>query len=927
MRKQTVITLLSLFLCTCLAAQEGTGSIKGNLTDTLARQKLQRAVVSVLRAKDSILVKFARTDAQGHFDIGKLPPGKFVVLSSYPGYADYTDIVTIENNAVDLGLIPMTTKAHLLQEVVVRQSIGAIKMKGDTTEYRADSFRVQPNATVEELLKKLPGIQVDKNGQITAQGQKVQKVLVDGEEFFGDDPTLVTQNIRADMVDKVQVFDKKSDQATLTGIDDGEKTKTINLKLKDDKKKGYFGKVDAGIATNNYYNAQTMFNKFRKKEKMSFYGIFSNTGKIGLNWSDQRSYGDNSSNIQYDDANGYFVDGSSGRDDLESWGGSYNGQGRPEVQTGGAHYNNKFDNDRQSINGNYKLMNLAINGFSSTNTQYILPDTLYYNNQTQTFRNKITRNKGNMTYEVDFDSTSNLKIIADAGSDHKITANEYTSEALSQDSALVNNGLRTITTDGLNNLFNASLLWKKKMKKKGRTITVNAKENYNSSNTTGYLNSTNNFYTGGLITGKLITDQYKVNNSHQLAFDSRITYTEPLSTAASLVLNYGIMLNNSAADKNSYNKSVSGKYESLDTTYSSSYTFNTFSQRVGATFSYIKKKFNLNFGNNTAFTNFTQTDQRSNNTGRRDFVNWFPTARFSYAFTNQRRIYVYYNGNTSQPSLQQIQPLRTNDDPLNIVIGNPLLKPSFRNNFSLNFNDYKALSSKSIYIGMNFSTTNNAFATRDSVNLATSQRVSQTINVDGTNSLSGYIDYGLKVKGINVDFSLQINNSKYVNIVNSLQNVTNSQNYNFGFYLSKAVDKVYDNSINSSITYTTSTSSIQKNVSTHYWTYSIHPDFDFFFPWKLQLHTDCDFIFRQKTSVFDDNNNVILWNAWFGKKFLPGDALVIKVSANDILNNNIGFNRTVNTNYITQNRYETIRQYFMLSAIWNFTKGAKPSGN
>ncbi len=209
MKNRTLfLFLLSIFAISAAYSQQNT--LKGNITDTLNKQNLTNAVVSFLRAKDSVLIKFVRTDQKGHFEIKGLPTGKYVLLSSFPNYADYTDMITVSDTSqLDLGNIPMITKAHLLEEVVVKQSIGAIKLKGDTTEYRADSFHVQPNATVEELLKKLPGIQVDKNGQITAQGQKVQKVLVDGEEFFGDDPTLVTQNIRADMVDKVQVFDKK----------------------------------------------------------------------------------------------------------------------------------------------------------------------------------------------------------------------------------------------------------------------------------------------------------------------------------------------------------------------------------------------------------------------------------------------------------------------------------------------------------------------------------------------------------------------------------------------------------------------------------------------------------------------------------------------------------------------------------------------
>ena len=921
----SILFLTSTIAFTNSHAQE-TG-IKGTITDTSSKQNLPNAVISLLRSKDSVLIKYTRADASGNFEIKNLPAGKFVLLTSFPNYADYTDIIiTSGNNILDLGKIAMITKAHLLEEVIVKQTIGAIKLKGDTTEYKADSFHVQPNATVEELLKKLPGIQVDKNGQITAQGQKVQKVLVDGEEFFGDDPTLVTQNIRADMVDKVQVFDKKSDQATFTGIDDGVKTKTLNLKLKDDKKKGYFGKLDLGAGTNNFYNSQLMFNKFRKKEKLSFYGILSNTGKIGLNWQDQRSYGDNSSAIQFDDNGNGFFDGSSGRDDLEGWGGSYNGQGYPKVQTGGAHYNNKWGDDKQSFNGNYKILDLSVTGNSTTNTQYILPDTLYYNNQRQSFANKITRNKTSGVYDVDFDSTSSLKLMADGSFDHKTTYNEYFTEALARDSSLVNQGNRRITTEGDNNAFNSSLLWRKKLKKKGRTLSVNVKENYNTNTSAGFLNADNNFFKGGsnIPVQNQVTDQYKISKSTALAFDTKITYTEPLSVTSSLILNYGITINNSSSNRSSFNKSASGKYETLDSIYSNHYTFNIFTQKGGAVYSFIKKKYSFNLGSNIGYTIFNQTDLKTNIPSKRDFVNWFPQAYASYSFTNQRRLSVNYNGSTSQPSLQQIQPVRTNDDPLNIVTGNAFLKPSFRNNLTLNFNDFKALSGRNIFLGITYNATNNAFATKDFVD-SLGRRVSQSINVDGNNALSGYLYYGFKLFGANLGLNSNISSSRNVNVVNNLQNTTNSHNYTIGAYAGKQVEKLYDNSISVNATYTTSNSSIQKNISTHYWIYNIRPDIDFFLPLKLQLHSDCDFIFRQKTGIFDNDTRVILWNAWLGKKLLKGDAMVIKVSANDILNNNIGFNRTVNTNYIAQNTYSTIQRYFMLSVVWNFNKnGPKP---
>src|SRR5262249_23392773 len=211
-----------------------------------------------LRPTDSILVSHTRTNATGHFQL-TVPPGRYIILVTYPRYADFVDTLNVKDSgAITLPTIGMTLKSKLLETVVVSGNKGAVRIKGDTTEFNADSFKTQAGANVEDLLKKLPGIQVDKNGKITAQGEAVKKVLVDGEEFFGDDPTLVTQNLRADMVDKVQVYDKKSDQAAFTGIDDGQREKTINLKLKNDKKMGYFGRVTGDMGTDGYYDEQLM---------------------------------------------------------------------------------------------------------------------------------------------------------------------------------------------------------------------------------------------------------------------------------------------------------------------------------------------------------------------------------------------------------------------------------------------------------------------------------------------------------------------------------------------------------------------------------------------------------------------------------------------------------------------------------------------
>jgi hypothetical protein len=266
-------------------------SISGKVEDKESKLPIKNAVIMVLSEKDSILESFTRSLDNGTFILKNLTEGKKILMVSNPIYAEYVDNIQFTNSKSSLGKISLTNKSKLMSEIIIKTG-GAIKIKGDTTIYTADSFNVSANANVEELLKKLPGIQVDKNGEIKAMGEKVKKVLVDGEEFFGDDPGMAVKNLRADAVKEVQVYDKKSEQATFTGIDDGNTQKTINLKLKEDRKRGYFGKLETsgGLANNatNRFNNNLMYGSFKGKRKISAFILNGNTGQDGLNWQDQQ---------------------------------------------------------------------------------------------------------------------------------------------------------------------------------------------------------------------------------------------------------------------------------------------------------------------------------------------------------------------------------------------------------------------------------------------------------------------------------------------------------------------------------------------------------------------------------------------------------------------------------------------------------------
>ena len=275
-------TLFSLLFCTIAFTQKN-GTIKGLAFDTIARQPVSNATITLMQKKDSLLISFTMTDKTGRFELTGIQNGEYRLLITHVGYHNSSQVFKIddEHKTIDLGNVVMNDVINVLSEVIVTNEAPPVTLVGDTIQYNANSFKTQPNANVEDLLKKLPGVKVEKDGTVKAQGEKVQKVLVDGKEFFGNDAKIATKNLPADAVDKVQVYDKLSDQAQLTGFDDGNSEKTINLKLKKDKKKGMFGKINAGGGMDERYQGRFNVNSFKGARQMSAIGMGNNTNTEG----------------------------------------------------------------------------------------------------------------------------------------------------------------------------------------------------------------------------------------------------------------------------------------------------------------------------------------------------------------------------------------------------------------------------------------------------------------------------------------------------------------------------------------------------------------------------------------------------------------------------------------------------------------------
>lgn len=925
--KRTLL-LLALIL-TFSVARSQTNSIKGVAADLSSNAKLHNATVSVLNAKDSTLYKFTRANADGNFSFQNMKNGNFILLITYPEYADFVNKFSLDsaNKSFDFKVIDMKTKAKLLNEVIIKGQAAAIKIKGDTTEFNASAYKIQPNDRVEDLLKKFPGVTVDAQGKITAQGKTVEKVLVDGEEFFGDDPTLVTKNLRADMVDKVQLFEKSSDQAAFTGVDDGQKKQTLNIVLKEDKKQGYFGKIDAGYGTDDFYQVQAMFNKFKKKEKIAGYFTSSNTGKTGLGWDDANKYG-SSGNMEVTDDGMIFMSSS---DELDG-GGRYWGEGIPIAHNGGVHYENKWNNDKESINTNYKAGSLNVKINKNTINQRNLPDAIFNTNSTANTENDMFRQKIDATYNIKLDTTSNLKVTIDGTLKNSESDVIDNSVGRRGDNSLLNTADRKTDNKTKQQVFNLSAFYTKKLKKAGRNFSINLSQAYNKSNSDGFLKSINNFFDENEdLTSTEKIDQLKDNSILTNRLSSNVTFTEPLSKSLSLVANYGLTYTINKADRITYDASTPGVYDQFNSEFSNNFEADQLLNQVGAIFNYKKGKTVINLGTKTSFINFDQTEVYSNQRLKRNFTNWLPQASYQYKFSAQKSFSINYNGSNTQPSVNQLQPVRTNDDPLNIVEGNDQLKPAYNNRFNIRYNTYKVLTSRNFYVSGGFNFTNNQIVSNNTTDDG-GKTTYRTVNLEDKlpYNYNAYVGYSRKfafLGNINAGLNLGGNGSRSYNYVNGNLNTTDNQSISPSLNLSSYGDK---NQFYMSFgpRYFVQEASLQKQTNNKGWGYNGYMDLSFKLPKKITIRSDAEYTYQPSSASFDNSFERFVINAAVTKAFFKEESLKLMFSANDILKQNVGFSRSASTNSITQTRYNNISRYFMFSLIWDFNKmGGAPKTN
>lgn len=921
--KKILLIVLSGFVWLTSSAQK-TGSVKGVVFDTIARQPVSAATITVLQRSDSSLVTFTMTNNSGEFSLTNVPYGDYRLLVTHVSYHNVNKFFTIKDasKAIDLANIEVSDKNKVLEEVVVMAEAPPVTLIGDTVQYNAGSFKTKPNSVVEDLLKKMPGIQVEKDGTVKAQGQEVKKVLVDGKEFFGTDPKIATKNLPADAVDKVQVYDRQSDMAQLTGFDDGQSEKTINLKLKKDKKKGVFGKVNAGGGTDGRYQGRFNVNSFKGARQMSVIGMGNNTNAEGFSFMDILSFSGGMN--QLGGGNGGNININIGSNDALA--GAMGGGNNNAVNTswaGGANYNNIIGT-KMEVQSNYFFSRYNPLTDQKLRRQYILPDSTYFYNQNSRTNNLSYSHRFNLTYDYLIDSMHSLKFTPNLSWQNRKNSSRSDYETLSEQMFRSNNGFSNnfSESDGYN--FTGTLLFRKKFKRKGRTFSISLGSTLNDSDGTGELESVNQFYnrSGALVKTDSI-NQRSISASEVRGYNSRAVYTEPLFKRSLLELSVSKNESRGVSDKITYDYDRnSGKHDIVNPLLTNNYENVYGTTTAGLRIRTQRKKYNYSLGVTWQNADLEGTIK----SGIRDsvisksFYNLLPNARFQYNFTRFKNLQLDYRGSTNQPTITQLQPVPDISNPLNIRLGNPELKQEFTHRVNARYTGMNPFRNKSFFWFSSYSFTNNRIVNFDLID-SFGRKTTRPVNVDGVYDLMNDISVGWPLRFIKatLNFNTGVGYSKTIQFINTIRNNIHNINIDPGVEISKSFKDKFDLTLRIGFTYNKAKYSLQSSLNNDYLTQDYGIDLGWQLPKNFYFSTDFTYtVSSQRSAGF--NARVPLWNASFSKMFLKYNRGEMKVSVYDLLNENQAIVRNTNSNYIEDQNNHVLKRFFLLSFTYSLNK-------
>ncbi|MBC7902391.1 MAG: TonB-dependent receptor, partial [Gemmatimonadaceae bacterium] len=899
-------------------------TLKGKIVDTAAKQPLALATVTIFKAADTALITYRLSNPDGEFRVPSLPFNtECRVVISFSGYAVYrkTFTLTQAEPQLDLATIAMTRDAASLDEVLVIAERPPVSVRKDTIEFNAESFKTLPAAFVEDLLKKLPGVEVASDGSIRVNGKKVSRIMVDGKEFFGNDPTMATRNLPANIIDKIQVSQDKEEKDLNPDKPESEIGQVINLKLKKAIKKGWFGKVYAGGGTESKYEAGGILNLFRDTMQVSILGFGNNINKAGFSMNDVRSLG----GFDRSGINSIWMNQNGG---LNVNGISFGGMGEGIVTSAGGGFNmNHVLKNGLTLNTQYFYGQSKSNIEAINNRQQFIGDSVL---DTRTNRRGINENQNN---RIAFSLRGKLDSLTRIEFKPSFTIGDQ-ENAMLTDVKNIGNRTKTLSASD-NNLraeledlnYNHSFMYLRSYRKKGRSLNITNNFNFGR-NENDQFNIANNEYYNISDTVRTTLDQLRNRDQQNLSNTVNINYTEPISKEWSLRLGGSSNFVRSNDAISTFLRDMgSGKYEEYVDILSSDIKRSSWRNTISPGINWKNKSWNITATANLQFLNISNDFRKQNLKANQDYRYLLPGLNINY-----KQLYLNYSANIVPPSVTDIQPVPDNTNPLNIVYGNPDLKPTTNHSLSVNF--FKSVPATSFFIS-HYSSVNliqNAIIRNRTVNADGSQ-ISIPQNVNGNFNLYSNLHVTRQFKlnpkfqftagmGYNVDFS-----RNYL-IVNKRESY--SENFNVRPAINAGLnwkDKIEWN-INHSRGFGGTSYSNPAFSKLSYQSYGFNSELVVRWPKHIVWETNINY--RNNPGLANGiQQEVTIWNAGVTALFLKDDRGQLKLSVFDLLDQNIQAYRTSFDNGFTDSQTSVLRQFWMLTFTYNIRnfKGGKVGGS
>ncbi len=938
MRKFFAIGLLLAFINT----NAQTVTIKGKLLDD-TKQPAIGASVLLLNPGDSVMVKGTVTDINGVYTLNAEAQRRYILKILSLGYKDQFRSLSVGNDSINMSPISLSQNSTILKEVLVEGKAPLATQNGDTTSFNSSAYKVNKDASAEDLVGKMPGVTVT-DGKVQAQGEDVKQVLVDGKPFFGDDAAAVLKNLPAEVIDKVQVFDKKSDQALLTGFEDGNTAKTINIVTKPQFRNGVFGKVYAGYGYDDKYTGGFTTNIFKGNRRISILGQSNNI---------------NQQNFSSEDLVG-VMSGSSGGG-RGGRGGGRGGQGGPPSngadnfqvnnQNGinttslfGLNYSDKWGK-KTEVTGSYFFNWTQNNSVSSLLQQYVLGSNngLIYdeknNSKSNNFNNRI-----NFKLETKLDSLNTITIQPRLSFQNNDSRKSLSGRNTRSDALLSTTDNRT-SSDQLGYNISVPLLYRHAFAKKGRTFSINATPTLTKNQGENFLYTINNFY-GDTLTGDTI-DQQSTILKNGASINGNVSYTEPLNKNNFLLVNYtGSYTDNYSSKRTNNWDGLTDQYSSEDSLLTNVFRNNYQSQSAGLGYRFQKEKFNFAVNGAYQWAQLTKHQEvPSSYTLSKTFESVLPSAQLQYKFSAKKNLRMNYRTSNNAPSIDQLQNVINNSNSLQLSTGNPDLKQDFQQNLNIRYSGVNTDKATSFFalIGGNYSDNyignSTLIANRDTVVyndifLQKGSQIIRPVNLDGYYSVRSFINYTFPISKLKTNLSVNVSGN-YTNIpglINTDINYAKTATGALGLVLSSNISEKFDFTISSNSSYSNILNTLQTSSNTTYFNQNSRLKITAN-PYKgLVLQTEyTNTYYSGLTSAY--NQSISLWNAAIGYKFLKNKQAEIRLTVYDILNQNNSVSRTNTDSYIQDSQTNVLNRYYLVTFTYNFKKyfskkeEAKSEGN